>query len=117
MSQIMRLRRRATGDYHINDRNNGDRHEQSFVTLIHDYGLLHEAELLPRSWGGNSWFGKFHPAAGKVLLESLPVVTKAVLRGKMSIKLALLGHKLPPRTSRPCRRSTTRSRTGPSGSS
>jgi succinate dehydrogenase / fumarate reductase iron-sulfur subunit len=95
MSQIMRLRRRATGDAHINDRNNGDRHESSFVTLIHDYGLLHEAELLPRSWGGNSWFGKFHPAAGKVLLQSLPVVTKAVLRGKMSIKLALLGHKLP----------------------
>jgi succinate dehydrogenase / fumarate reductase iron-sulfur subunit len=95
MSQIMRLRRRATGDAHINDRNNGDRHEASFVTLIHDYGLLHEAELLPRSWGGNSWFGKFHPAAGKVLLQSLPIVTKAVLRGKMSIKLALLGHKLP----------------------
>ncbi len=74
----MRLRRRATGDYHINDRNNGDRHEASFVTLIHDYGLLHEAELLPRSWGGNSWFGKFHPAAAKVLVQSLPVVTKAV---------------------------------------
>src|SRR5690606_19742152 len=44
---------------------------------------------------GNSWFGKFHPAAGQVLLQSLPVITKAVLRGKVSPKLALLGHKLP----------------------
>ncbi len=64
MSQIMRLRRRAGADFEINDRNNGHRHEESFVTLVRDYGLLHEAELLPRSFGGNSWFGKFHPAAG-----------------------------------------------------
>ena len=64
MSQIMRLRRRAGNDFKINDRNNGHRHEDSFVTLVRDYGLLHEAELLPRSFGGNSWFGKFHPAAG-----------------------------------------------------
>ena len=32
------------------------------MTLVRDYGLLHEAELLPRSYGGDSWFGKFHPA-------------------------------------------------------
>src|SRR5947209_11363670 len=60
MSQIMRLRRRAGDEYHINDRNNGNRHERAFVTLVRDYGLLHEAELLPRSYGGDSWFGKFH---------------------------------------------------------
>ena len=24
--------------------------------------------MMPRSYGGNSWFGKFHPAAGKELL-------------------------------------------------
>ena len=64
----MRLRRRAGADYEIDDRNNGHRHEDAFVTLVRDYGLLHEAELLPRSYGGNSWFGKFHPAAGKELL-------------------------------------------------
>src|SRR6201991_2646103 len=34
MSQIMRLRRRAGNDYGIDDRNNGHRHEDSFVTLI-----------------------------------------------------------------------------------
>ena len=31
MNQIMRLRRRAGNDHHINDRNNGERHERAFV--------------------------------------------------------------------------------------
>jgi succinate dehydrogenase / fumarate reductase iron-sulfur subunit len=95
MNQIMRLRRIAGADHDINDRNNGHRHEEAFVTLIRDYGLLHEAELLPRSYGGNSWFGKFHPEAGKELATSLGTAIKAVLRGKISPKLALFGHKIP----------------------
>jgi succinate dehydrogenase / fumarate reductase, iron-sulfur subunit len=95
MSQIMRLRRRAGNDFHINDRNNGHRHEDAFVTLVRDYGLLNEAELLPRSYGGNSWFGKFHPAAGQELLSSMSTVITGVIRGKMSPKIALFGHKLP----------------------
>jgi len=95
MSQIMRLRRKAGTDHEIVDRNNGHRHEDAFVTLVRDYGLLNEAELLPRSYGGNSWFGKFHPAAGKELASSLGTVVTGVLRGKMSPKIALLGHKLP----------------------
>ena len=95
MNQIMRLRRIAGSDQKIVDRNNGHRHEDSFVGLVENYGLLHEAELLPRSYGGNSWFGKFHPAAGKELISSLSSITKAVLRGKVSVKLALLGHKIP----------------------
>jgi succinate dehydrogenase / fumarate reductase iron-sulfur subunit len=95
MNQIMRLRRRAGDDHHINDRNNGNRHERTIVTLIHDYGLLHEAEMLPRSYGGNSWFGKFHPAAGQELLDSLPVITRAVLRRKVTPGKALFGHKIP----------------------
>ncbi|HEX3979001.1 MAG TPA: succinate dehydrogenase/fumarate reductase iron-sulfur subunit [Solirubrobacteraceae bacterium] len=95
MSQIMRLRRRAGADFEIDDRNNGHRHEESFVTLVRDFGLLHEAELLPRSFGGNSWFGKFHPAAGQVLLKSLGAIVPAVLRGKVNIKTALFGHKIP----------------------
>jgi succinate dehydrogenase / fumarate reductase iron-sulfur subunit len=94
MGQIMRLRRLATSDYHIVDHNNGERHEEAFTGLVRDYGLNHEAELLPRSYGGNSWFGKFHPAAAKELLSSLPVVIKGVLRGKVSPTTALLGHKL-----------------------
>jgi succinate dehydrogenase / fumarate reductase, iron-sulfur subunit len=95
MNQIMRLRRIAGEDYHINDRNNGNRHEEAFVTLVRENGLLHEAELLPRSYGGNSWFGKFHPDAGKELMSSLGTAIKAVLRGKISPKIAIFGHKLP----------------------
>jgi succinate dehydrogenase / fumarate reductase iron-sulfur subunit len=97
MSQIMRLRRRAGSDEDINDRNNGRRHEEAFTTLVRDYGLNHEAELLPRSYGGDSWFGKFHPRAARELLSSLPAITKGLVRGKVSPKLALLGHKIPKR--------------------
>ena len=78
MSQIMRLRRKAGTDEGIVDRNNGHRHEDAFVTLVRDYGLLNEAELLPRSYGGNSWFGKFHPAAGAELLSSISTVITGV---------------------------------------
>jgi succinate dehydrogenase / fumarate reductase iron-sulfur subunit len=94
MDQIMRLRRIATADHGIVDENNGRRHEEALTTLIHDYGLLHEAELLPRSYGGNSWFGKFHPAAGRELVSSLPAILKAVLRRKVNPRQALLGHRL-----------------------
>src|SRR6476659_6560292 len=95
MSQIMRLRRRATGDHHIKDRNNGERHEAAFTTLVRDNGLLWEAELLPRSYGGNSAFGKFAPSAAMELASSLPAITKAILRRKVTIGGALKPHKLP----------------------
>jgi succinate dehydrogenase / fumarate reductase iron-sulfur subunit len=95
MGQIMRLRRIAGSDEQIVDVNNGHRHEQAITTLIRDYGLMHEAELIPRSYGGNSWFGKFHPAAGKELLSSLPVVLRGLLRRKVSPRIAIFGHKIP----------------------
>jgi succinate dehydrogenase / fumarate reductase iron-sulfur subunit len=95
MNQIMRLRRRAGSDHHIVDRNNGERHEAAFVTLVKNYGLLWEAELLPRSYGGNSWFGKFAPPAGKELVASLPAITKAVMRRKVTPMGALKPHKIP----------------------
>jgi succinate dehydrogenase / fumarate reductase iron-sulfur subunit len=94
MSQIMRLRRVTTQDHHIVDRNNGERHERAFVSLIRDYGLLHEAELLPRSYGGDSWFGKFHPAAGQELLGSLPVLVRGLATGKFTPKKAIFGHRI-----------------------
>jgi succinate dehydrogenase / fumarate reductase iron-sulfur subunit len=94
MSQIMRLRRRAGSDHHITDANNGERHEAAFTTLVRNNGLLWEAELLPRSYGGNSFFGKFAPPAGKELVASLPAITKALLRRKVTIKGALLPHKI-----------------------
>ncbi len=95
MSQIMRLRRIAGSDHGINDRNNGHRHEKAFVSLVRDHGLLWEAELLPRSYGGDSWFGKFAPPAGLELVASLPAITTALLRRKVTITGALKPHKIP----------------------
>jgi succinate dehydrogenase iron-sulfur subunit len=95
MNQIMRLRRRAGDDHGINDRNNGHRHEKAFVSLVRDNGLLWEAELLPRSYGGDSWWGKFAPSAGLELLDSLPSITKALLRRKVTIGGALKPHRIP----------------------
>jgi succinate dehydrogenase / fumarate reductase, iron-sulfur subunit len=85
MSQIMRLRRIAGGEYEIEDRNNGHRHETAFVKNIERNGLLHEADLLPDSYGG-----KLHPRAVPELLDSLPVITTALARGKVTPTKALL---------------------------
>jgi succinate dehydrogenase / fumarate reductase iron-sulfur subunit len=91
MNQIMRLRRIAGSDEHINDRNNGYRHEHAFVDNIRKNGLLHEADLLPDSYGG-----KFHPRAVPELISSLPTAARGLLRGKMTLKTALLHpHKAP----------------------
>src|SRR3712207_6386016 len=86
MSQIMRLRRIAGSDLEIADRNNGHRHERAFVRNIERNGLLHEADLLPDSYGG-----KFHPRAVPELFRSLPAILKAVQRGKVTPGKAL-GH-------------------------
>src|SRR5450631_1259010 len=85
MSQIMRLRRKAGSDHDIEDRNNGNRHEHALVNNIRKNGLLHEADLLPDSYGG-----KFHPRAIRELVGSLPVAAKAIVRRKMTLKGALL---------------------------
>ncbi len=95
MGQIMRLRRIAISDHHIVDQNNGERHEAAFTGLIRDNGILWEAELLPRSYGGASWFGKFAPAAGKELLSSLPIAFYGLLRRKMTLAGILKPHKIP----------------------
>src|SRR6201999_3455359 len=51
--------------------------------------------LLPQSYGGPNWFGKFHPAAGQELLSSLPSILKALLRRKVTPMGALKPHKIP----------------------
>ncbi len=86
MSQIMRLRRKASSDEDIEDPNNGYRHEHAFVKNIRKNGLLHEADLLPDSYGG-----RFHPRAVPELVSSLPTAAKALARGKMTPRTAL-GH-------------------------
>lgn len=85
MNQIMRLRRIAGNDFQIKDRNNGERHEAAFVKNIEKNGILHEADLLPDSYGG-----KFHPRAVPELISSLPIVMTALLRRKMTPAKALL---------------------------
>jgi succinate dehydrogenase / fumarate reductase iron-sulfur subunit len=91
MNQIMRLRRIAGNDYDIDDRNNGHRHEAAFVKNIRRNGLLHEADLLPDSYGG-----KFSPHAVPELISSLPTAATAMARGKITPKTALLHtHKAP----------------------
>ncbi|WP_320672892.1 succinate dehydrogenase/fumarate reductase iron-sulfur subunit [Patulibacter defluvii] len=90
MSQIMRLRRIASQDHHINDRNNGERHEMAIVNSVKKYGTLNEAKMVPDSYGG-----PLAPAAAKELVASLPVITKALLRRKVTPKSALFHHKNP----------------------
>jgi succinate dehydrogenase / fumarate reductase iron-sulfur subunit len=55
------------------------------VQNIRKNGILHEADLLPDSYGG-----KFHPRAVPELLSSLPVITTGLLRRKMTPQKALL---------------------------
>ena len=96
MNQIMRLRRRATNDFEIKDRNNGYGHEKAFVKLIEKYGTLHEAQLLPRSFGDGSLIkGQIEPTAVKQLIQSLPTAIGGLKSGKVSPVKALWHHKLP----------------------
>ena len=118
MSQIMRLRRGAGTDYKIDDRNNGHRHEEAFVEHRRDYGLLNEAELLPRSYGGNSWWGKFHPRGRpRSCCHRCRRSLTGLVRGKISPKIAIFGHKLPKSDLDSSSRSTTRSRAARSATS
>jgi succinate dehydrogenase / fumarate reductase iron-sulfur subunit len=96
MSQIMRLRRRATSDYEIKDNNNGYGHEHAFVGLVEKYGTLFEAQLLPRSFGDGSLIkGQLEPSGAKQLTRELPTAFRGLKSGKVSPKKALLHPKLP----------------------
>ena len=96
MSQIMRLRRRATGDYAIKDSNNGYGHEKAFVDIVERWGTLHEAQLLPRSFGDGSLVkGQTRPAAVKQLIDSAPAALRGLARGKVSPRKVLVHPKLP----------------------
>ncbi|MFY9265217.1 MAG: succinate dehydrogenase/fumarate reductase iron-sulfur subunit [Solirubrobacterales bacterium] len=94
MNQIMRLRRRATADFGIKDHNNGYRHEKAFVSIIERWGTLHEAKLLPDSYG-EGVLGKATPDAQKNLIASLPTALRGLKSGKVTIPKVLHHHKLP----------------------
>src|SRR3954453_4807153 len=96
MNQIMRLRRRATGDYGIKDSNAGYGHEHAFVNLIEKYGTLHESQLLPRSFGQGSLIrSQVDPHSLKQLATAFPTVVNGLKSGKVSPVKALVHHKLP----------------------
>ncbi len=96
MDQIMRLRRHATSDYEIKDRNNGYGHEKAFTDLVERYGTLHEAQLLPRSYGQGSLVrSQTDPGSLKQLAQSLPTVINGLKSGKVSPRKALVHPKLP----------------------
>jgi succinate dehydrogenase / fumarate reductase, iron-sulfur subunit len=95
MDQIMRLRRRATGDYGIKDANNGYGHEKAFTDLVGKYGLLSESQLLPKSYGDGSLIrAQLKPAAVKELAAKFPTIVRGLASGKVSPKTALIHHKL-----------------------
>ncbi len=96
MNQIMRLRRAATGDHGIKDSNNGYGHEKAFVDIIERWGTLHEAQLLPRSFGEGSLIkSQIYPSSLKQLVSSAPAALRGVFSGKVSPKKALIHPKLP----------------------
>ena len=96
MDQIMRLRRRATADFDIKDQNNGYGHEKAFVDIIEKWGTLHEAQLLPRSYGEGSLIkAQLSPQGQQQLAGSLPTAMRGIARGKISPRKALFHPKLP----------------------
>jgi succinate dehydrogenase / fumarate reductase iron-sulfur subunit len=96
MDQIMRLRRRATGDYEIKDQNNGYGHEKAFTELIERYGTLHEAQLIPKSFGQGSLIrAQVDPQGLKNLVPMAPTVVRGLGSGKVSPVKALWHKKLP----------------------
>ena len=96
MNQIMRLRRRATGDFEIKDSNNGYGHEKAFLNIIEKWGTLFEAQLLPRSFGDGSLIkGQLRPQGAKQLTEALPTAIRGIKSGKVNPLKAIHHPKLP----------------------
>ncbi|MBM3666497.1 MAG: succinate dehydrogenase iron-sulfur subunit [Actinobacteria bacterium] len=84
MDQIMRLRRKATAGYEIDDHNNGMRHEHAFVKIIESKGTLDESLLLQESFAPGLK-GKLAPRPGAIkgLIESIPTAIRGLRSGKM----------------------------------
>jgi succinate dehydrogenase iron-sulfur subunit len=84
MDQIMRLRRKATDGYEIDDVNNGRRHEQAFTRIIEKKGTLDESLLLQESFAPGIK-GKLMPTGAGIrsLFESIPTALRGIRTGKM----------------------------------
>jgi len=94
MDQIMRLRRRATGDFEIKDSNNGYGHEKAFLNIIEKWGTLHEGQMPVRSFGQGSMVrGQLEPGAVKQLLDSAESGVNTIK--KVGPRKVFFHHKLP----------------------
>jgi succinate dehydrogenase / fumarate reductase, iron-sulfur subunit len=98
MDQIMRLRRKASGEG-IEDPNSGHDHETAFVKIIEKKGTLDESLLLQESFAPGIK-GKLKPSkrAIKEMLGSIPTALRGIRTGKMrSLQKLIPGvhHKLP----------------------
>jgi succinate dehydrogenase / fumarate reductase iron-sulfur subunit len=94
MNQIMRLRRKATGDHGIKDKNNGYGHEKAFMNIIDKWGTLHEGQMPIRSFGEGSMIrGQTEPGAVKQLLDSAGTGVNTIK--KVGIRKVMFHHKLP----------------------
>jgi succinate dehydrogenase iron-sulfur subunit len=84
MDQIMRLRRRASDDFEIDDQNNGRRHERAFTRIIERKGTLDESLLLQESYA-QGVRGKLVPSRGAIagLIGSIPTALRGIRTGKM----------------------------------
>ena len=102
MDQIMRLRRHATDDEGIRDRNNGLNHEEAFVKIIEKKGTLDESLLLQESYAPGVK-GKLIPKASalKGLLGSLPTAIRGTAHREDALA-AEADPRRPPEASRRC---------------
>ncbi len=97
MSQIMRLRRRATGDFEIKDRNNGYGHEKAFVGIIEKLGHAARgpapAAVVRRRLARQ---GPGHPPRREAADRgTCPRPSRGLKSGKVTPRKALLHPKLP----------------------
>jgi hypothetical protein len=82
MGQIMRLRRRATAAFGIEDQNNGYGHENAFTRLIERYGSSTRPNCCLVPTGGSLVKALLSPSGRRRLAGSLPTAARALLKGK-----------------------------------
>ncbi len=81
MGQIMRLRRIAGSDRaHRRSQQRPPPRGGIYDARCATTGCCTRRNCCRAPTAANSWFGKFHPAAGKELLSSLPIVLKGLVR-------------------------------------
>ena len=96
MNQIMRLRRRATGDFGSRTATAATATRRLSSTSSSSYGTLHESQLLPRSYGeGIADPLADRPALPEAAHPALPTVITGSSQARSRPKAAIWHNKLP----------------------